>query len=199
MSRYSLLVSLHVASVILWVGCGTTLLLLTVYARRSRSVLLGELGALAWWLTLWVLLPSSLAAPAFGVAAAHAGHWPELFFFHVGEGAFAFSFLITVAVRVPLLRRARHGAVGAARLSGYVAALAAAELTVLYLAVADMVAKPTGVGASSVRYGGIVIAIGFLAALGLALRARWRDSDAGQPRFAAGGSLAPPASTHSNR
>ena len=36
MTRYSLLVSLHVASVIVWLGSGTTLALVTVYARRAR-------------------------------------------------------------------------------------------------------------------------------------------------------------------
>src|ERR1051325_1200294 len=101
MTRYSLLVSLHVTSVIVWLGCGTTLALITIYAQRARSGVV--LGPLARWLTLWVLVPASLAAPGFGVLAAHAGHWPDIFFFHVGEGAFAFSFALTVSIRVPLL------------------------------------------------------------------------------------------------
>src|ERR687887_896060 len=164
MSRYSLLVSLHVASVIVWLGCGTTIALVTIYARRARNrVVLGQLGALVRWLTLWVLLPASLAAPGFGVLAAHAGHWPDIFFFHVGEGAFLFSFLLTVAIRLPLLRRAGRGAVVPARLPHYLLALALAELTVLYLAVADMVAKPAGFGTSGVRYGGGPPALGVVA------------------------------------
>ncbi len=175
MSRYSLLVSLHVASVIVWLGCGTTLAFITIYARRARNgVVVGQLGALARWLTLWILLPASLAAPGFGVLAAHAGHWPDIFFFHVGEGAFLFSFL-TVAIRLPLLRRARRGAVAPARLPRYLLALALAELTVLYLAVADMVAKPSGIETSSVRYGGVVLVLGLLAAAAIAVRARKRD------------------------
>ena len=173
MTRYSLLVSLHVASVIVWLGCGTTLALVTIYARRARNgVVLGQLGPLVRWMTLWVLVPASLAAPGFGVAAAHAGHWPELFFFHVGEGAFLFSFLLTVGIRLPLLRRAGSSAVDAARLSQYLLALALAELTVLYLAVVDMVAKPSGVGASAVRYGGVVLALGLLGAAAIAFLAR---------------------------
>lgn len=173
MTRYSILVALHVASVIVWVGGGTTVLLLTVYPRRAPNGLLpGQLGALVHWLTVWVLLPASLAAPAFGVAAAHAGHWSELFFFHVGEGAFTFSFLLTLGVRLPLLHQARRGKVEAARLSRYLAALAVAELTVLYVAVADMVAKPTDAGSSAVRDGAVVIALGLVAALAIAVRAR---------------------------
>ena len=176
MNRYSLLVSLHVASVIVWLGCGTTIALVTVYARRARNgFVFGQLGALVRWLTLWVLLPASLAAPGFGVLAAHAGHWPDIFFFHVGEGAFLFSFLLTVAIRLPLLRRAARGAVAPGRFPQYLLALALAELTVLYLAVADMVAKPAGFGTSGVRYGGLVLALGLLGATAIAVRARKTD------------------------
>jgi hypothetical protein len=201
MSRYSLLVSLHVASVIVWLGCGTTLAFVTIYARRTwNSIVLCQLGALVQWMTLWALVPASLAAAAFGVLAAHAGHWPDVFFFHVGEGAFLFSFLVTVAIRLPLLRRARRGAVAAARLPHYLLALALAELTVLYLAIADMVAKPSGIGTSVVRYGGVVLALGLLAAAAVAYRARKLDPSVGRTGLAAGvASLASSTPTHSNR
>ena len=173
MSRYSLLVTLHVASVIVWLGASSTLVFLTIYARRARDgVVLGQLGALTMWMSVWVVAPASLAAAGLGLEAAEVGHWPKLFFFHVGEGAFAFSFLLTVAVRLPLLHRARGGAVDAVRLSQYLLALAVAELTVLYLAVAAMVAKPTDVGSSVVRYCGLVLALGFLASVAIAYRAR---------------------------
>src|SRR5262245_42025888 len=122
-------------------------------------------------MALRVFSPAALAAFAFGVAAAHAGHWPDLFWFHVGEAAFAFSFLLTVAVRVPLLRRARRGALQPLRLARFLVAVALAEATVLYLAVADMVNKPSGIGDSAVREGGAVLAVGLLAAAALAYRA----------------------------
>ena len=172
MTRYSLLVFLHVASVIVWLGTGTTLAFVTIYARRARdAVVLEQLGALVAWMGPRALAPASLAAFGFGVAAAHEGHWPDLFWFHVGEGAFAFSFLLTVAIRLPLLRRARRRALDAARLAQYLLAVALAELTVLYLAVADMVAKPSGIGAGAVRYGAVLVALGFLAAVAIAFRA----------------------------
>src|SRR2546423_3138460 len=164
MNRYSLLVSLHVASVVVWLGCGTTLAFVTIYARRATNTLiLDQLGALVQWMTVRVFAPAALAAAGFGVAAAHAGHWEDIFFFHVGEGAFAFSFLLTVGVRVPLLRRAARGAVASLRLSRYLLALAVAELTVLYVAVADMVTKPSGVHAGAVRDGAFVLILGFAA------------------------------------
>jgi hypothetical protein len=199
MSRYSLLVSLHVASVIVWLGCGTTLVFATIYAQRARdAVVLGQLGALMRWLALWVLLPASLAAAGFGVAAAHAGHWPELFWFHVGEGAFLFSFLLTVAIRLPLLRRAERGEVDAARLPRYLHALALAELTILYLTVADMVVKPSGIGASAVRWGAGIFAVALLAAAAIAYRARTLDPRDGRAHL--GGGVGPPAPStpHSN-
>ncbi|HEY7420905.1 MAG TPA: hypothetical protein VH541_02765 [Gaiellaceae bacterium] len=176
MSLYSFLVTLHVASVIVWLGCGTTLASVAIYACRARNgAVPGQLGALTEWMTLWVLVPASLAAPGFGVLAAHTGHWPDIFFLHVGEGAFLFSFLLTVAIRLPLLRRARRDGVAPTRLPHYLLALALAELTVLYLAVADMVAKPSGVDTGAVRYGSVVLAVGLLAAAAIALRARRRD------------------------
>src|SRR5262249_30746870 len=158
MSRYSLLVSLHVASVIVWLGSGTTLAFVTLYARRAQNrVMLEQLGGLVSWMAPRLFAPAALAAFAFGVAAAHEGHSPHLFWFAVGEGAFGFSFLLPVGVRLPLLRRARRGALDAARLAQYLLAVAVAELTVLYLAVGDMVAKPSGIGTSVVRYGGGIL------------------------------------------
>ena len=176
MSRYSLLVTLHIASVIVWLGASTTLVFVTIYARRSRSaVILGQLGALTRWLSLWVIAPVSLAAAGLGLEAARTGHWPMLLFFHVGEGAFFFSFLLTVAVRLPLIRRARKGAVDPARLSEYLLALAVADLTVLYVAVAAMVFKPSDAGSSVVQWGVVVVALGFLVAVAVAYRARRLD------------------------
>jgi len=169
MSHYSLLVSLHVASVVVWLGAGTTLAFVTIYARRAPdTLLLEQLGALVRWMTVRVFAPAALAAASFGVAAAHVGHWPDVFFFHVGEGAFVFSFLLTVTVRMPLLRRAARGTVAPRPLSRYLLALATAELTVLYVAVADMVAKPSGVHASVVHYGVVILVLGFIASLTLA-------------------------------
>jgi hypothetical protein len=171
MTHYSLLVSLHVASVIVWLGSGTSVVVLALYARRN-GVVLEQLGALVQWLALRVFAPASLAAFLFGAAAAHEGHWPHLFWFQVGEAAFGFSLLLTLTVRLPLLRRARRGAVSAARLAQYLLAIAVAELTVLYLTVADMVIKPSGTGTSAFRYGLGVVAAGFLAAGVIAYRAR---------------------------
>jgi hypothetical protein len=187
MTHYSLLVSLHVASVIVWLGSGTSVVVLVLYALRARdAVVLERLGPVVQWMALRVFAPASLAAFLFGAAAAHEGHWPHLFWFQVGEAAFGFSFLLTLAVRLPLLRRARRGGVGAVRLAQYLLALALAELTVLYLTVADMVIKPTGADTNAFRYGLGVVALGLLAAAAVAYRAHRIDTPDGMA-----GALAP--------
>jgi hypothetical protein len=184
MTRYSALVTLHIASVIVWLGTGTTLALVAIYAERARDgLVLGQLGGLVKWMSLRVLAPASLAAAGFGVAAAHEGHWPHLFWFQVGESAFVFSFVLTIAVRLPLLRHGKRHPFDIRRLSRYLLALALAELTVLYLAVADMVVKPTDSRTSVVGYGVVGLALGFLAAAAIGFRARNMDPrDAGSQR-----------------
>ena len=172
MNHYDVLVFLHVASVIVWLGVGTTVALVAVYAQRARDgAILERLASLVAWLAPRVLAPASLAALGFGIAAAHSGHWPMLFWFHVGEAAFAISFLLNVTVRLPLVRRARRGASDPRRVARIVLALAIAELTVLYLAVADMVIKPSSSDTSTLYAGGGILALGVVAAVATALRA----------------------------
>lgn len=170
MNEYNVLVFFHVASVIVWLGAGTTVALVAIYAQRARDgVILERLAGLVAWLAPRVFAPASLAALGFGIWAAHTGHWPRLFFFHVGEAAFAISFLLTVAVRLPILRRAQRGKIHPRRVARIVLALALAELTVLYLAVADMVIKPTSSDTTTLSTGGGILAVAVLAAVATAL------------------------------
>jgi hypothetical protein len=171
LTQYNVLVFFHVASVIVWLGVGTTVALIAVYAQRARDpVMLDRLAGFVSWLGLRVFAPASLGAFGFGIAAAHSGHWPRLFWFHVGEAAFAISFLLNVAVRLPLVRRTRHGAIHPLRVARLVLALALAELTVLYLAVADMVVKPSSSDTNTLTTGGVILALAVLAAAVTALR-----------------------------
>jgi hypothetical protein len=76
MTHYELWVFLHVASVIVWIGAGTTLALATLYAQRADDPrLLGAVTGLAGWLGPRVFGPSSLAALVFGIVAARSAHW----------------------------------------------------------------------------------------------------------------------------
>jgi len=116
MSRYELWVFLHVASVIVWIGAGTTLALIAFYAQRTRDrLLLERLAGLNGWLGQRVFASSALAALGFGIAAARSGHWSSPLWIRLGYGAFAISILLNVAVRLPLLRRIRRGATSTVR------------------------------------------------------------------------------------
>jgi hypothetical protein len=113
-----------------------------------------------------------LAALGFGIAAAHSGHWPRLFFFHLGEAAFVVSFLLTVMFRLPLQRRARRGDIRSDRFARLTFALALVELTVLFLAVADMVAKPTSSNTATLVIGGAILAFAVFASIAVGLSGR---------------------------
>jgi hypothetical protein len=173
MDRYSFLVFAHVASVIVWIGVGSTVALAALYAQRGRDqVVLERLGGWVGWLAPRVLAPSTLAALGFGIAAAHSGHWPRLFFFHLGEAAFVVSFLLTVLFRLPLQRRARRGDIRPDRFARLTLALALVELTVLFLAVADMVAKPTSSNTAALATGSAILAFAVLASIAVGLSGR---------------------------
>jgi hypothetical protein len=167
-TQYQLWVLLHVASVIVWVGAGTTLGLATLYAQRAADQALEGLTGFAGWLGPRVLAPSSLAALGFGIVAARSGQWGSPLWVRLGIGAFAVSFLLNVAVRLPLLRRARRGGTAAGGATRLLRSLALVDLTVLYLTVDDMVAKPTGADSGALSAGGAVLAVAVLAATALA-------------------------------
>lgn len=165
LTRYNVLVFCHVASVIVWLGAGTTVALIALYGRRARDVvMLDRLSVVVSWLAPRVFAPAALGALGFGIAAAHAGPWPMLLWFHIGEAAFAISFLLNVAIRAPLVRRARRGEINPLRMARFVVALALAELTVLYLAVADMVLKPSSSDTATLATGGGILALAVVAA-----------------------------------
>ena len=137
MTDYTVLLFLHVSSVILWVGAGTTLGLLWLHpdgGLRDRIPRLGE------WLGPRLFAPAALGALGFGLGLAFDGHWGfGPLWIKLGLVSFALSFLVNAGVRPRLTRRfAEEPKRGAVLLSW----LAAVELTVLYLTVADMVLKP---------------------------------------------------------
>jgi len=90
----------------------------------------------------------------------------------LGFAAFATSFLIDVAVRAPITRRMARGALDPRRGGRLLALLARVELTVLFLAVADMVAKPTGADAWTLAAGGAILALVTLGAAFAGMPAR---------------------------
>jgi hypothetical protein len=176
MNTYELLLFLHVACVILWLGSGTTLALVAVYGRTrpDRAVLLERLDDIGRWLGPRVFGPASLGALGFGLALVERGSWTfHPLWIRLGLAAFALSFLINAGVRAPLMRRlgtsteAERGRLG--RLLGNVGWV---DLTVLYLTVADMLAKPTTADTGTLAAGGAILAAVVAVAAASALRLR---------------------------
>jgi hypothetical protein len=139
MTTYSVFLFLHIVSVILWVGAGTTLGLLWFHPDRELRRRIAPIGE---WLGPRLFAPAALGALVFGLLLVREGHWTfHPLFVQLGLAAFALSFLINAAVRAPLSRKL---AGRPERLEGILSALSRFELAVLYVTVADMVLKPDG-------------------------------------------------------
>jgi len=155
MTTYELLLFLHISCVIAWLGAGTAM------AVVSLKVPMPELGKL---LGPRVFGPASLGALAFGLALVFNGNWTfSPLWVQLGLGAFALTTVLNVAVRLPLTRSTAPNRERKLRM------LSLFELTVLYLTVADMVAKPTGDDVATLVVGGVILA---LVGLGGTARAR---------------------------
>jgi hypothetical protein len=149
MTRYELLLFLHITSVIVWLGAGTTVAVLSQRIPISEH---------AQWLGPRVFGPASIGSLAFGLALVFDGHWTFApLWIQLGLGAFALSTLLNVGVRFPIFRS------NAPDRDRKLAALARVELAVLYLTVADMVAKPTGDDEVTLVVGGAILALVALA------------------------------------
>jgi uncharacterized membrane protein len=174
MNGYDVLLFFHLASVVLWLGAGTTLALIALHASRADDrVLLARLGPLVRWLGPRVFGPAAIGALAFGLALVADGHWTfGPLWIRLGLAAYAASFLLTLAVRLPLMRRVgRGGTQEPSRDTRMLSRLPVLELTVLYLAVADMALKPSGADTGVLAAGGAILALAaawvFGAAFGL--------------------------------
>jgi len=163
MSTYELFLFLHVASVIVWLGAGTTLAVLWLSPDSVLRARVGELGA---WLGPRLFAPASLGALAFGLVLVQKGSWTfHPLWIKLGLAAFATSFVLNAGVRARLLRRLERDPVGVGK---RLAALARFEIAVLYLTVADMVAKPTTADVWTLAVlGGILALVAASSLLGL--------------------------------
>jgi uncharacterized membrane protein len=172
MSRYELLLFIHIVSVIVWLGTGTALGLLALYAERNDRDLLARLGPLGRALGPRIFAPASLGALVSGILLVLEGSWTfQPLWIRLGLAAFGLSVLLNAAVRAPLMRRQSSGAIDGARAGFIFGRLARVELTLLYLTVADMVAKPTGDDAGALIAGALILGIVVAAAIAGVIRA----------------------------
>jgi uncharacterized membrane protein len=177
MSRYEFLLFAHVVSVIVWLGAGTTFTLIAIFGDRELMQRLGPLGRR---LGPRVFAPASAGTLVFGILLVLDGSWTfDPLWIKLGFAGFATSFIVNVLVRAPIARRMGKGTLDPRRGGRMLGELARFELTVLYLTVADMLAKPTSADTWTLVVGGAILALVALAAALGALR------PAGSPAAAA--------------
>jgi uncharacterized membrane protein len=170
MSRYEFLLFAHVVAVIVWLGTGTAFTLIAIFGDRELVQRLGPLGAR---LGPRVFAPASLATLVLGILLVLDGDWSfDPLWIKLGFVAFATSFLVNVGVRLPIARRMGRGDLDPRRGGRLLGSIARVDLAVLFLTVADMVAKPTGADTWTLVVGGAILALAALGAAFAAMPAR---------------------------
>ena len=152
MSRYELLVTLHVVAAILWLGAGATLAMLGYKAERSSDS--GEMRSIAefnTWLAPRLFIPSSVLVLLLGIALVLDGPWGfgDLWVL-IGLGGYLASFLTGILFLEPEGKRinaaiAEHGphSPQAQHHIRRILLVSRIELPLLYLVAADMIVKPS--------------------------------------------------------
>ncbi|MDQ3874828.1 MAG: hypothetical protein M3322_04650 [Actinomycetota bacterium] len=170
MNRYELLLTLHVVGVVAWLGAATVLGVATI---ASPGVLdLRQVTALGRWLGPRLFLAAWIAVLGAGIGLVQDGSWTfDPLWIRLGLGALAASLLLNVTARRATLLRVSHAfrapTVDGSRLDVLhrrLRAVALVDLTLLYLAVADMTSKPSGADVWTLVVGGSALALVVLGA-----------------------------------
>ena len=151
MSYYEILLFLHVATAIVWLGSGFFLQMLVwrAGATDDRPLLQG-VATNSGWMAQRIFIPASLAVLVFGILLTIEGPWSfgDLWIV-LGLAGYAFSFLVGILFLEPEGKRiaAAMQAGDEARAGfhvGRINTVSRIELVVLYLVVAAMALKPEG-------------------------------------------------------
>ena len=151
MSYYEILLFLHIAAAVVWLGSGFLLQLLLFRADGSDDDGLKQgIASNSGWMAQRIFIPASLVVLIVGILLTIEGPWSfgDLWVV-LGLAGYAVSFLIGILFLEPEGKRI-HGAMAAgeqdraAFMIRRINAVSRIELTVLYLVVAAMVLKPTG-------------------------------------------------------
>jgi uncharacterized membrane protein len=151
MSYYEILLFLHIATAIVWLGSGFFLQMLIFRAESAGDDGLKRgLAANSGWLAQRIFIPTSLAVLVLGILLTIEGPWSfgDLWIV-LGLVGYAISFLVGILFLEPEGKRI-HAAMEAgdqaraAFLIRRINTVSRLELVVLYLVVAAMALKPTG-------------------------------------------------------
>jgi uncharacterized membrane protein len=169
LSYYEVLLFLHVAAAIVWLGAGFTFFLLSLKAERSADPMEGaRLGESAHWLTPRLFIPSSLATLVLGILLVIEGPWGfDQLWILIGLAGYVASFLTGILLISPGAKKLAEasqqfgpGTPQASAVQRRLTIISRTELAILFVVVADMAIKPTGDDAAAL----VLMALATLAA-----------------------------------
>lgn len=169
MSYYEVLLFLHIAAVIVWLGGGVLFFFLFLRSKLAPDPVLAErVGAHTPWLAKRLFIPSSFAVLVLGILLTLEGPWGfgDLWIV-IGLAGWATSFVVGIGVIEPTTTKMHaaieahgpeHPSVGgfARRLDG----LAAFDMTLLFAIVWDMALKPTADDVATLVIAALPVALG---------------------------------------
>jgi uncharacterized membrane protein len=173
MTSYELLLFLHIAAAIIWLGAGFLIAVLILGAERAGEGM-KEAGYHrdVGWLAPRLFIPASMATLIFGILAGIDGDWDfGALWIDLALLGWLVSFLLGILYFKP--EGERIGQMAAERgpedaeLRGRVFRLNwvdRVQVTLLFLVVADMVSKPTGDDGGILIVGALILAAAILAA-----------------------------------
>jgi uncharacterized membrane protein len=152
-SYYEVLLFLHIATAVIWLGSGFFVQMLIMRAEKTSDlVLLKQFSGYSAWMAQRIFIPASLAVLVFGILLTIEGPWTfGQLWIVLGLAGYAFSFLVGIGFMEPEGKRI-HAAIEAhgpessqARFHiRRINVVSRMELVVLYLVVYVMALKPTG-------------------------------------------------------
>jgi uncharacterized membrane protein len=152
-SYYEVLLFLHIATAVIWLGSGFFLQMLILRAEKTEDRLLTkQISAHAGWMAQRIFIPASLAVLVLGILLTIEGPWSfDQLWIVLGLIGYAVSFLVGILFIEPEGKRIHaameaHGP--ASPEAGFhvrrINVVSRMELVVLYLVIAVMALKPTG-------------------------------------------------------
>lgn len=150
-SWYEVFKTIHVLAAILWLGGGALITLLAWKAQRAKdNVQMLQIAKQAEWASTRIFVPASLVVVAMGVVLMHKGNWGYGNFWPLfGIIAWSVSFLVGVSFLGPqsgklakLIELKGPEDPDVAARASRIIAVARADVVLILVIAADMVAKP---------------------------------------------------------
>ena len=176
MSYYEVLLFLHIAAAVVWLGSAFFLQMLVWRAGKAGDgPLLQGIASNSGWMAQRIFIPASLVVLVVGILLTIEGPWSfDILWIDLGLAGFAFSFLTGLFFLKPEGERigkaiAAHGprSPEAEYHIKRIDAVQRLELVILILVVAAMSIKPTGEDEVTIVIGALILA----AAVAVAARA----------------------------